>query len=151
MFKKKTPSLIDARRAFQNIKDYWDDRIRIGDPLFDQWMVDSLNSAKEGLALLDRMQDNGHETGKNTVTSSLKPFKKIKVFIRAGFASDDPRYQYSVFIDKTVRVSSALMVPSSVRVEDYFEARIREDYRDDIDKKTKVSVKVVPIHTYYRL
>lgn len=61
--KKKKPSLKEARFAFEGIVAYWEGRMAKGDPLFDQWMVDALEAAQDGIAVLDRLQECGYKTG----------------------------------------------------------------------------------------
>lgn len=53
----------DARRMFQEQVDYWEGRMSLGDPLFDQWMVDAYEAARDGLRVMDRLQEAGVRTG----------------------------------------------------------------------------------------
>lgn len=152
MFSRKPATLTDARKAFQNVKNYWDSRIRIGDPLFDQWMVDSLESAEEGLALLDRMETLGHETGRFTVETSLKPFKKIAVYIREMPFFKEPtikNYEYTIVLDNSTRIIGHKTIEAFEHIEAKMEEKVRAHYAKDIGKKTKVTVKKLSDRAYY--
>jgi hypothetical protein len=78
--KLKAPSPREMRLGFQQQLDYWDDRMRHGDPLFDQEMVDARDYAIEGLALMDKFEEIGYDTGKGEIVSDLVPFKTADVF-----------------------------------------------------------------------
>lgn len=63
--------LQNGRRVAQELSDYWQRRIRNGDPLFDQFMVDQKDAARAILSALDSLETKGLNTGQKTVTSSL--------------------------------------------------------------------------------
>ena len=65
--RRATSTLRDARRALQAQVDYWETRIFYGDPLFDQWMVDALGAARDGVTALDKLEALGADTGRETI------------------------------------------------------------------------------------
>lgn len=64
---KKNRQARAARRYFQDGVDYWEGRIALGDPLFDQHMVDSYEAAKQGIDALNKLEVIGIDTGMNDI------------------------------------------------------------------------------------
>lgn len=112
MFKRKEYSAkpIEIRRGFQSLLDYWDSRIRIGDPLFDQWMHDAREASIEGLALMDKLEEAGYSTGKSLVKTSLVPFKTIDVsWHRLG-----AEISYMTTIDGGAKVGTSVTIKGDI-------------------------------------
>ena len=112
MFKRKnhTATPTEIRRGFQAFLDYWDGRIRIGDPLFDQGMHDAREAAIDGLAVMDKLEKAGYNTGKNIVNTSLMPFKIIDVsWHRFG-----KEISYMTTIDGRAKVGTSVTIKGDV-------------------------------------
>lgn len=68
----KAASPQEIRAGLQEYLDYWDRRILLGDPLFDQWMVDAYEATKKGLEAMDALEEAGIPTGKDEIKSKLE-------------------------------------------------------------------------------
>lgn len=48
----------DVRAFFQQFADYFQNRVNNGDILLDQWMPDTWDAAKAGLAAVDQIEEH---------------------------------------------------------------------------------------------
>lgn len=71
-FWKRSSSAINARKYFQRNLDFWEGRELLGDVFLDEWMTDTYDAMRQGLAVLDKLEESGIDTGKNKVVSKLK-------------------------------------------------------------------------------
>lgn len=55
-----------ARLEVQQLHDYFQSRLDLGDPLLDQWMADTFEASRVILEQLDILQENGMKTGLRT-------------------------------------------------------------------------------------
>ena len=136
--KLKVPSPREMRLGFQEQLDYWDDRMRHGDPLFDQYMVDARDYAIEGLVLMDKFEEIGYDTGKSEIVSDLVPFKTADVFWHLYGGNE---VYYKVVIDSGGSTATTATVGPDVEAD--LEKAIRSDswLGKSMDKNTVFTFK----------
>lgn len=140
----------DSRVSFQNVVDYWETRILLGDFLLDQYMHDALAAAREGLVALDKLQKAGYITGKKYVKSGVPTVPdKIEVTVDKAYEQradndDELSVTYKIYVGKSSMITGMVLQKFTPLDDNDFSASVKKQVMSRVSKSFSGNLSQVP-------